>query len=186
MALCSFILSCASAQQNGGIDPINSFLRTQNLHNANQYILQRDKVQNAEILRLFNRGEGSDHIADHTDRMNYGEGLFKEKYWRKMYKEYAFDTIKKYWKNEDFPSCNFVLENRKGMMGAAFMKKYLGSGINTVIMLSDPIYYKNGHYALFYYNLYPFSGSSQPQLVVMKREKGNWILERIIGDYIYY
>lgn len=182
----SLILSCASAQKNEGTDPVDCFLKTQDLEKNKKYILQRDKVKYTEALRLFSGGEGPEHIPDKTGGSGKEQELFEERYWRQLYADYASDTIKKYWRKENFPAYNFVLEDKKGLMRSDFMRRYFGSGIDRVIALSDPMYYKDNAYAMFYYNTYVFSGSSQPCLVIMRREKENWILEKIIGDYIFY
>ncbi|MEP6931698.1 MAG: hypothetical protein ABI850_16870, partial [Flavobacterium sp.] len=151
-----FILSCASAQYIESYEPINVFLETQKLEKGKKYILQSDKVNYTSALRLFNRGEGSTHIIDSNDLTDYTGGLFEEKYWKKMYKQYAQDTIKKYWRKEDFPAYDFILESKDGLLGGPFMEKYLNTRIDTVIMISEPMYYMDKKYIMFYVSICPF------------------------------
>lgn len=181
-----FTLSCASAQYVENYEPINIFLETQNLEKGKKYILQRDKVINKEALRLFNQGEGAEHIVYPTDTIDYTGGLFEEEHWKKMYNQYAQDTIKKYWNNKDFPMYDLVLENKEDFLGAAFIKKYLNTRTDTMIFISEPMYYKEKMYVMFYYNTFPIFGSSEPKLVIMKKESGKWVVTRIMEDYIYY
>ncbi|TPG44343.1 hypothetical protein [Flavobacterium pectinovorum] len=181
-----FTLSCASAQYVESYDPINVFLETQKLEKGKEYILQREKINNTEALRLFNGGEGAEHIIDSTDPIDYTDGLFVEKHWKKMYKQYAQDTISKYWKKQDFPAYNFILEDKNGLLKLDFMNRYLNSRIETIVMLSEPMYYMDKKYIMFYFNKVSFFGDTKPQLVIMKKEKGIWSIVRIMGDYIYY
>lgn len=89
-----FLLSCSSNLYVENYDPINKFLDTQNLNKNKVYILQSDKELNKQALRIFNGGEGSEHTINLTDPTDYTYGLFVEKYWKKMYTDYAGDTLK--------------------------------------------------------------------------------------------
>lgn len=85
-----------------------------------------------------------EHIIDPNDPSDYMGGLFVEKHWKKMYKTYANDTIQKYWKKEDFPQYNFILEKGTGLIFKYdFLIKYLNTGIDEIIIISEPIYYMN-------------------------------------------
>jgi hypothetical protein len=165
--LFAIISSCASKKYIENYEPINVFLETQKIDKNKKIILQRDKVNNAQTLRLFNRGEGIEHVIDPIDKIDYTGGLFVEKHWKKMYNTYINDTIPKYWKKEDFSSYNFILENN-------------------IIQISEPMYYMNKKYIIFYYNYASFVGDTKPQVVIMTKENGKWVVVRIIGDYIYY
>ena len=181
-----FILSCSSKLYVESYDPINAFLDTQNMDKNKVYILQSDKELNKQTLRIFNGGEGSVHIIDPTDPIDYTDGLFVEKYWKKMYTEYASDTIKKYWTKEDFPLYNFILEKGTGLtLQESFLKKYMNSRINEMIILSEPIYYRNKKYIMFYYLKVNFESSGTSQVVIMKKENNKWVVAKIVGDYIY-
>jgi hypothetical protein len=181
-----FILSCASGQYLKSYEPINVFLETQKIDKDKKYIMQSDKAQNTQALRIFNGSEGADHIIDPTDPIDYTNGLFVEKYWNKIYNEYAQDTLKRYWKNEDFPQYNFVLEKGTGLtLKESFLKKYINSGINEMIIISEPMYYMNKKFIMFYYEKLYFESSGSSQVVIMKKEANKWIVVQIISDYIY-
>jgi hypothetical protein len=180
------MLSCSKPLYVNSYEPLDVFLTAQNIHKKQKIILQRDKVSNAQALRLFNGGEGIEHIIDPIDKIDYTGGLFEKKLWKKMYKTYINDTIPKYWKKEDFPEHNFILENKKGLLAYDFLIRYMNSGIEDVILLSEPMLYMKKKYVVFYYNKLSFFGSTKPQVVIMTKEDGKWVVVRIIGDYIYY
>lgn len=103
-----------------------------------------------------------------------------------MYNTYVNDTISKLWKKEDFSGYNFILENKKGLLTESFYNRYLDSRINNIIQISEPMYYMNKKYIIFYYNNASFVGDTNPQAVIIAKEKDKWVVVRIIGDYIYY
>jgi hypothetical protein len=180
------ISSCAGKKHTEVYEPINVFLETQKLDKNRKYVLQSNKESNKQALRIFNGGEGSDHIIDPNDPIDYTEGIFIEKHWKKMYKTYANDTIKKYWKKEDFPQYNFILEKGDGLIFKQdFLIRYMNSGINEILAISEPIYYMNKKYVMFYFEKAYFEGGGNPQVVIMKKEKDKWIIVKTIGDYIY-
>lgn len=160
-----FILSCASVQYVEKYEPINVFLETQKIDKTQKYVLVRDKTNSIEPLRLFNGGDGIEHKLHPIDPIDFTGGLFKEMHWKKMYKTYVNDTLPKYWKKEDFPDYDFILENRKGLLNSAFYERYLNTRIETLIMLSEPIYYVK----------ISFENSGIPRVVVMKKEKDKLI-----------
>jgi hypothetical protein len=179
-------LSCASNQYLKSYEPINVFLEKQKIDKNKKYILQSDKVDNKQTLRIFNGGEGADHVIDPTDPIDYTHGLFVEKYWKKIYNEYAQDNLKRHWKKDDYPQYNFILEKGTGLtLKESFLKKYMNSGINEMIIISEPMYYMNKKYIMFYYCKVYFDGSGTPEVVIMKKVKKKWTVVREIGDYIY-
>jgi len=181
------ISSCASKKHIEDYEPINTFFETQKIDKNKKIILQSDKIKNIQTLRLFNGGEGIEHIVDPIDKIDYTGGLFKKSHWKKMYNFYINDTISKYWKKEDFPQYNFILEKGTGLVFKQdFLVRYMNSGIDEILTISEPIYYMNKKYVLFCFEKVFFEGGGKPQLVVMTKEKDKWIVVRIIGDYIYY
>lgn len=187
ISLTLFIFSCASNPYLENYEPINVFLETQkNIDKNRMYILQSDKEQNKQTLRIFNGGEGIVRELDPIDPIDYTDGLYVEKHWKKMYQKYAQDTIKKYWKKEDFPNYNFTLEKGPNLtLSYSIAIKYMNTGVHEVIIISEPIYYMNKKYIMFYFSKAFFEGSSSSKVVIMKKEKGKWIIVRVMGDYIY-
>jgi hypothetical protein len=178
-----FIISYSHSQYLKNYEPINVFLEIQKIDKNKKYILQKDKASNKQALRIFNGGEGPKHI---TDPKEPADNLFIEKHWKKLYKKYANDTVKKYWKNEDFPGYSFILENKEGLLNYDFHIRYMDSRIDQVIFISEPMYYMNKKYIMFYFSKGYFNNSADLQVVIMKKEKDKWIVVRIIGDYAYY
>lgn len=180
------MFSCSKNLYPTNYEPINVFLETQKIDKTQKYVLVRDKTNSIELLRLFNGGDGIEHKLHPIDPIDFTGGLFKEMHWEKMYKTYVNDTLPKYWKKEDFPDYDFILENRKGLLNSAFYERYLNTRIETLIMLSEPIYYENKKYIMFYYNKSSFYGDNNPTVVIMTKQKDKWVVVRIIGDYIFY
>lgn len=176
-----FMLSCASPYLKN-YEPIKVFLESEKIDKNKFYILQRDKISNIQPLRIFNGDEG----PNHTLPIEETHQLFNSKHWKKIYKTYAHDTVKRYWRKEDFPEYNFVLENRKLLFSDAYYDKYpKGFGRDEVIYFSEPLYYWNKKYILFsYYKGYLYGGSST-QVVIMKKEKKKWVIVKALGDYIF-
>lgn len=178
-----FILSCNSTRNLKSYEPINTFLELENVSIQKNHIL-RMKENNNQALRIFNRGEGAKHNVYPNVKV-YTSKLFNEKDWRKLYSKYSTDTINKYWKNEDFPTYKFVEGNRRQLFTNVFYQKYPNvKDVENVIVLSEPMYYKNKKYIMFLFAIDNYVYSSKPQIVVvMKREGNNWVLVEKIGDY---
>ncbi|HEX7870235.1 MAG TPA: hypothetical protein VF455_08980 [Chryseobacterium sp.] len=181
-----FILSYTSAQCIDNYESINVFLETQKVSKEKTHILQKDKGLNNWALRIFNGGEGPDHIVDPKNPIDYTDGLFVEKHWKKMYEEYANDTIKRYWKKEDFPKYKFILEDGNGLFKHDFLVRYIGTGLHEAIIISEPMYYMDKKYIIFYYAKVYSTGGGNYSTVIMKKENEKWIVVRVIGDYIFY
>ena len=180
-----FIFSCTSVKYIEDYEPINVFLETQKIDKNKKHILQVDKAPNKQALRIFISGEGTERILDPTNPIDYTDGLFIEKHWKKMYKQYAQDTIKKYWKKEDFPEYDFILEDGKGLFNYDFEMRHLGARFQEATIISEPMYYMNRKYIMFYYSKAYSTGGSRSYTVIMKKEKENWYIVRVIGDYIF-
>ena len=180
-----FIFSCTSVKYIEDYEPINVFLETQKIDKNKKHILQVDKAPNKQALRIFISGEGTERILDPTNPIDYTDGLFIEKHWKKMYKQYAQDTIKKYWKKEDFPEYDFILEDGKGLFNYDFEMRHLGARFQEATIISEPVCYMNRKYIMFYYSKAYSTGGSRSYTVIMKKEKENWYIVRVIGDYIF-
>lgn len=181
-----FTLSCANAQYLESYEPINVFLETQKIDKSKKNILQANKASNKQALRIFNGDVGPDHIIDPKNPIDYTDGLFVEKHWKKMYEEYANDTIKRYWKKEDFPKYKFILEDGNGLFKHDFLVRYIGTGLHEAIIISEPMYYMDKKYIIFYYAKVYSTGGGNYSTVIMKKENEKWIVVRVIGDYIFY
>ena len=177
-----FVISFVTAQYVKSAEPINVFLEFIKIDKNKKYILQADKEPNIMALRIFNGGVGPDPIGE----IDYRDDLFVEKHWRKMYDSYINDTIKKYWKKEDFPEYDFILEkDRDLIMKSAFVKKYINNLNYEILIISEPMYYMDNQYIMFYFSMLDFGNSQEPRTVIMKKEKGKWVVVKVIGDYVY-
>lgn len=181
-----FILSCNSSKYLASYEPINVFLETQKIDKSKVHILQSDKEENRQALRIFNGGEGAERYIDPTDPTDYTDGLYVKKHWKKLYKQYVNDTIKRHWKKEDFPNYNFILERGTGLMLTRIViDKYAGTGIREWFTISEPMYYFNRKYILFLFETKHSTRNRSSNLVIMKKEKNQWQVVRVMRDYIY-
>jgi len=181
-----FILSCNSSKYLASYEPINVFLETQKIDKNKVHILQSDKEENRQALQIFNGGEGANRYIDPTDPTDYTDGLYVKKHWKKLYKQYVNDTLKRHWKKEDFPNYNFILEKGTGLMLTLIViDKYAGTGIHEWFTISEPMYYFNRKYILFLFETKHSARSRSSNLVIMKREKNQWQVVRVMSDYIY-
>lgn len=180
------ILSCNSSKYLASYEPINVFLETQKIDKSKVHILQSDKEENRQALRIFNGGEGAERYIDSTDPTDYTDGLYVKKHWKKLYKQYVNDTLKRQWKKEDFPNYNFILEKGTGLMLTRIViDKYAGTGIREWFTISEPMYYFNRKYILFLFETKHSARSRSTNLVIMKKEKNQWQVVRVMRDYIY-
>ena len=174
-----FVISFATAQYEESTEPINVFLESIKIDKNKKYILQADKEPNIMALRIFNGDVGPDPISE----IDYRDDLFVEKHWRKMYKEYANDTVKRYWKKEDFPGYDFILEDGNGIFKYDFMNRYIETGLQyEAIIISEPMYYMDKKYIMFYYAEVYSGGGGNYSTVIMEKEKEKWVVVRTIGD----
>ena len=86
---------------------------------------------------------------------------------------------------EDFPEYDFILEDGKGLFKYDFMVRYIGTGLEDAILISEPMYYMNKKYIMFYYSKAYSTGGVKSSTVIMKKEKENWVIVRVIGDNVY-
>ncbi|WP_158730375.1 MULTISPECIES: hypothetical protein [unclassified Flavobacterium] len=173
-------LSCKGLKSSKQYEPIKTYLISQQLNKT--YILQQEKISNKQVLRIFNGSEGLNHVLPQTDTHAY----FNLKHWKKMYLEYKNDTLPQEWKKSDFNDFKFLYESKKALFGEAFTQKIaMGTGNKEIIFLSEPLYYWNKKYVLFYYQKAFLFGGGSARIVIMKREKNHWKVEKEIGDYIY-
>jgi hypothetical protein len=104
-----------------------------------------------------------------------------------MYEQYSQDTIKKYWKKEDFPGYEFVLEKGTGLtLKYDIAIRYVNTKIENVVIISEPMYYMDKKYIMFYFEIASFAGSNQSKVVIMTKQKEKWFVVRVMGDYVFY
>ncbi|SHM79219.1 hypothetical protein [Flavobacterium saccharophilum] len=172
-------ISCSSPYLTS-YEPINDFLELEK-KNGNVHYILKAKENNNQVLRIFNRGEESEHIV-YSNEIDHTSKLFNEKQWKKLYKKYSQDTIKKYWKAEDFPGYELIEGSRSLLFSSKFSNQY--PNVENVIILSEPLYYNNRKYIMFFYHIdnNNFVGDTQ-MAVVMRKENKKWIVVEKIGDY---
>jgi hypothetical protein len=173
-----FICSCSSPYLKN-YEPINIFLETEKIDSI-KYTILKNKESNTQTLRIFNQNEGF-NLPTRFDFFGTYD-LYNKKHWTKLYNKYSKDTIKKYWEDKDFKNYNFILEERRYIFSESFFNKY--PNCEHIIILSEPIFYWNKKYIMFFYYKLDFPGNSGNQkVIVMKNINKKWVIEKIFYDY---
>lgn len=174
------ITSCSNKLYLEDYEPVRVFLKSQNIPSKEKYIL-KEKASNLQTLRIFNGDEGEEHKL--YQNFDFTSNLFNEKYWKKLYSSHQ-DTTKKYWRDEDFKDFQLIDMESKKVFSLEYLTKY--PGLDQLIVLSEPIYYQNKKYILFYYQIaVNYNSSRLPYVVIMKKQRGEWVVVEKIGDNIY-
>lgn len=170
-----FLTSCASPYVKS-YEPINDFIESERKNKSKLEIIIKEKINTKEALRIFNSMEGPDHIIDPSD-IDPTNDLFVNRHWKKMYKKYS-NLKTEDWKQEDFDKKNFIVVSIKDLEKNEIYKNQ----IPNIIYLSEPMYYHNRKYIIFYYSAFY---SKLKGIIIMKKVKGKWVFFKNIGDYIY-
>lgn len=173
-----FILSCASNQYLKDYEPVKVFLKQERIDTSKSYILQQEKVENKKVLADFNEFKSTGPYYD----SNFKPIVFhNDRQYKKMYNKYINDTLKKYWKKDDFIGFNFIL--KKAIRGNDSINKYLPS--EYWVYISEPMYYFKRRYLVFSYDIYNYNGGTT-SLIFMKKEKGKWIIDKISSKDVFF
>ena len=170
-----FLTSCASPYLKS-YEPINDFIEAERKNKSHIGIIIKEKIENKQTLRIFNSMEGPDHIIDPSD-IDTTNDLFVNRHWKKMYKKYA-NAKTEGWNQEDFDKENFIVVSIKDLEKNSLYK----SQIPYIVHISEPIYYHNRNYIMFYYSA---SFSKLKGIIIMKKVKNEWVFYKNIGDYIF-
>ncbi|MGL2988578.1 hypothetical protein ACSVH5_13430 [Flavobacterium sp. RSSA_27] len=173
--------SCSSKIYPEDYEPIRVFLKTQKDIDKNKMYILKYKESNTQTLRIFNRGEGEKHII-FPNQIDFTSKIFNELHWKKLYAQYSNEKTEKYWREEDFRDFK-ILDRKRNQLFDEYHLFHLPK-LENVIILSEPIWYYNKRYILFYFSIDNMYNSSKPSLVViMKKVKKKWIVVQEIGDY---
>jgi hypothetical protein len=179
-----FVISCSPAQIKPtyvkNYECIETYLKLKGVNSVEPDILVKEKETNLQTLRIFNGDNGIVHSDE-----NYTPKLYNKESWEKLYRTYSNDTIGKYWKNEDFPTIDFVLGSEKAALRGDFLDIYTFT-TKKVISLSEPMYYIDDKHVIFFYNKSPMGlyGYGEKLIVIMKMENGKWIVLEEVPDYL--
>ena len=178
----ALLLSCSSINHNR-YESINTFLKTK-ITNNESIIIIKEKADLRNALRIFYGGDKTAEV-----QKNYRSSLFDQKSYDIMLETYSNDTIKKYWKPKDFSGFDFIFENRLGMWNTKFLDKY-ESKPGLVFSISDPVFYKNKKYVLFYFSRASTGDIEglihENKTIIMQKVKGQWQIVDEVSDYIYH
>ncbi|MDL2142455.1 hypothetical protein QQY79_07975 [Flavobacterium tructae] len=188
------IYSCSSVKES--LSPVNVYLSSKFNDNDTIIVIENkinnnfaiDFLKRSSILRVDNNAiEGSTGLKS---------PLYKEEYWDVMNRKYRNKITDEIWlKSELWDRKDFRNIKIKFVREDAFPKPYVYNEYMTtkkrelsVFSFSEPIFYKNSKYVIFAKS----ETSTKKQfiepnsIVIMKKEKGKWIVVKEIGDYVYY
>jgi len=188
------ISSCSSVKEN--LSPINTYLKSKLDHNVEVSVIE-NKINNNYTIDLFKKRYITPINANTIENnIVLKTLLFEEKYWSKMNKKYRNQNTDKIWlKNRLWRQNDFIDIKIKFIKEENFPKPYVYNEYMNekmaeaiVFSFSEPIFYKNKKYVLFA----KAETTTKKQfiipnsIVVMKKEKGKWIVIQEIIDGEYY
>jgi hypothetical protein len=179
--------SCSTSKDK--FNALNDYIKLEIKDTTKNIIVVKEKVSPNKTIEIFNT---SQIIAlDSKKSGSLDTTLYQEKQWKHMKKKYENIHLTKkdnsledkYWTKEDFTYRKIILEGIKGLPGDYLFYKYLSNLNIYVYYFSEPIYYKDRKHLVF--TVYQsdriggYGGGSSIFLVVMKKEKGKWLLTHI-------
>lgn len=174
-----FMLSCASNPYLKDYEPIKVFLKQEKIDASKSYILQVEKVDNKKVLADFNEYKSTGPYFD----SNFKPIAFhNEKEYKKMCNKYLNDTLKRYWKKDDFLGFNFILKKKQNISSDSINEYSLSQ---YKVYISEPMYYWNRKYLIFSYDIYNYNGGVT-NLIFMKKEKGKWKIDTISSTDVFF
>lgn len=186
--------SCSSVKEN--LSPINSYLKSKLDSNVVVIVIE-NKINNNYTIDLFKRRSITPINANTIENSIVLKPLlFEEKYWSKMNKKHRnqnTDEIwlkNRFWRQNDFIDIKIKFIKEENFPKPYVYNEYMNEKMVEAIVFSfsEPIFYKNKKYVLFA----KAETTTKKQfiipnsIVVMKKEKGKWILIQEIMDGEYY
>ena len=188
------ISSCSSVKEK--LSPINTYFKSK-LDNNVVVIVIENKINNNYTIDLFKKRSITPINANTIENSIVLKTLlFEEEYWSKMNKKYRNQNTDEIWlKNRLWSQNDFIDIKIKFIIEENFPKPYVYNEFMndnmakaSVFSFSEPIFYKNKKYVLFA----KAETTTKKQfiipnyIVVMKKEKGKWIVIQEIMDGEYY
>lgn len=174
-----FMLSCASKQYIKDYEPLKVFLMQERLDTSKSYILQEEKINNKKVISDFNEFKST---GPYFDSNFQPIAYYNEKEYKKMYNKYINDTIKKYWRKDEFLGFNFILRKKQDIESAS-INNYLPDQYR--VSISEPMYYWKQRYLIFTYNIYNHNGGTT-NLIFMKKQRGKWKVDKISSTDVFF
>ncbi|MBK0370388.1 hypothetical protein [Flavobacterium agrisoli] len=191
-ALLFFIFGCSST--NKSIDPINAYLK-ETVKNNDTIVIITNKINNNYALDLWKeRAYISENPNNLENSLDENPRIYEEKYWAEMNEKYRnqdTDSLwlrKSLWKQKEFK--NFKV---KWMTEKVFPKPYIYSEYMDKIpekpafSFSEPMIYKKKYVVFAFAKTTTGRQFINPRsFLIMKKEKGKWIIVKEITDGFYY
>jgi len=170
-----FLYSCASSPYLNTYEPLTIFLKHEKMDISKTYYLQREKIDNKNVISDFKDFKSSGPYFD----SNFNAIPYhNEKEFKKMYHKYINDTIKKYWKKDDFVNFNFIIKNSEELTNDSLRNK-------NKIYISEPMYFWKKKYLIFNFYILNYGGGIT-KLVFMKKENNLWKVDKVISSDVYF
>lgn len=174
-----FILSCTSNKYLKDYEPIKIFLTQERIDTSKTYILQAEKVDNQIVLADFKEFKSAGPYFD----SNFEPIAFhNDKQYEKMCSKYLNDTLKRYWKKDEFLNYKLIIKKRKDIISNS-IDNYSPDQFR--VYISEPMYYWNRRYLIFSYGFYNNDGGIT-NLIFMKKQKGKWKVDKISSSEVYF
>ncbi|MBK0371235.1 hypothetical protein [Flavobacterium agrisoli] len=191
-ALLFFIFGCSST--NKSIDPINAYLK-ETVKTNDTIVIITNKINNNYALDLWKeRVDFKDASVYMVESVDENPRIYEEKYWAEMnekYRNHDTDSLwlrKSLWKQKEFK--NFKV---KWMTEKVFPKPYIYSEYMDKIpekpafSFSEPMIYKKTYVVFAFAKTTTGRQFINPRsFLIMKKEKGKWIIVKEITDGFYY
>lgn len=172
-------MSCASGQYLKNYKPIKVFLKQEKIDTSEDYMLQIEKVDNKTVLTDFNEFKSAPPYFD----SNFKQIAFhNDKQYKKMCHTYLNDTLKRYWKKDEFLEFNFKVPKKQVTTSDSI---YNDLSNQNKVYISEPMYYWSRKYLIFSYGIYNYNGGAK-KLIFMKKEKGKWKIDKILSTDVYF
>lgn len=170
-----FIFSCSSSPYLKNYEPINIFLNHGKIDISKTYYLQMEKIENKNVISDFKDYKSS---GPYFDSIFNAVQYHNEKEFKKMSHKYINDTIKKYWKKDDFVNFNFIIKKSEELTNDSLQNK-------NKIYISEPLYFWKKKYLIFNFYILNYGGG-MTKLVFMKKENNLWKVDKVISSDVYF
>jgi hypothetical protein len=170
-----FIFSCGHSPYLKDYEAVRVFMIKEKIDSSKTYILQKEKVDNKNVISDFKDYKSSGPYFD----SNFNAIPYhNEKEFKKMSHKYINDTIKKYWEKDDFVNFNFIIKKSEELRNDSLQNK-------NKIYISEPMFFWKKKYLIFNFYILNYGGGIS-KLVFMKKENNLWKVDKVISSDVFF
>ncbi|CAC9976154.1 hypothetical protein [Flavobacterium panici] len=186
-----FYCSC-SVSKDANVS-INDYLDSAIKDKNEEIIVVKEKINTNSIIQIF---QGNILVDNNTKKTEREGGvpipLYNENDWLVMKKKYENQNTEFWlnvetWDSKNFDSKRIIFEKLKNCVGSSVIDKYLIKEI-PVYSFSEPIIYKNKNIVTFATakGTTKSFGLGSVYIIVMKKEKGKWMVINKTEENAFY